>query len=131
MKYIKEFNHLAFFIFLYIVFTMSAIKSCKEVDKPFILEKDYLEIYTNTNIYYVNVNRLEVSNENDNKVQHFKTFRELSVYVSELTAKEANEVEVDVPEEYRAMSLNTPIEGYYNNKTHILTINFKHNYEKR
>lgn len=50
----------------------------------------------------------------------------LSLYTFYLVANKT-EIEIDLPEEYKQINKNTPIEGYYNNKG-VLVIKFKHYY---
>ena len=46
-----------------------------------------LEIYTKENIYFINIDKLEVSNEVDNNIIRFETWGELYQWVGETTAK--------------------------------------------
>lgn len=46
-----------------------------------------LEIYTKENIYYINIDRLEITNETDNNILRFNTWDELYQWVGETTAR--------------------------------------------
>lgn len=130
MKHIKEFNHLAVFFCIILMFLMSPFKSCKETDKPLDTDKEYLEVYTNKDIYYVDVSKLQVTQESTSKVKSFNTFGELSTYVGDITSSEANETFVELPEEYELITKDTPIYGSYDAKRKELNIYLKHNYNE-
>ena len=49
-----------------------------------------LEIYTRENIYFINIDKLEVSNEVDNNIIRFETWEELYEWVGETTARQFN-----------------------------------------
>ena len=101
------------------------ILSCKKQDEKLTTKKDYLEIYTNTNIYYVNLKKLEISNEKTQKVKKFSDLYKLSDWLSTATANDANLSNVDLPEEYQLITPDTPIIGEYDSKSNILYIQFK------
>lgn len=50
-----------------------------------------LEIYTKENIYFINIDRLEITNETDNSILRFETWEELYEWVGETTARQFNE----------------------------------------
>lgn len=99
--------------------------SCNKKEKDLSTKKDYLEVYTNTNIYYVYLNRLQITSEKNNKVKKFKDLYELSEYLSTVTANDSNLANVDLPEEYQLITPNTPIIGEYDPKSNIVYIQFK------
>ena len=113
------------FSLVLVLFSAEIIRSCKKQDEKLTTKKDYLEIYTNTNIYYVDLKKLEVSNEKTQKVKKFSDLYELSDWLSTATANDANLSNVDLPEEYQLITPNTPIIGEYDSKSNTLYIQFK------
>ena len=101
------------------------ILSCKKQDEKLTTKKDYLEVYTNTNIYYVDLKKLEISNEKTQRVKKFSNLYELSDWLSTVTANDANLSNVDLPKEYQLITPDTPIIGEYDPKSNILYIQFK------
>mgnify|MGYP003605885565 CR=1 FL=1 len=101
------------------------IRSCKKQDEKVTTKKDYLEIYTNNNIYYVDLKKLEVSNEKTQKVKRFENLYKLSDYLSTATANDANLANVDLPEDYQKITPETPITGEYDSKSNTFYIQFK------
>lgn len=65
-----------------ITLTGVLLTSCKK-------EAVNLEIYTYKNIYYIN--GLTVTNEATTDTLRFKDMKSLSIYISDITAKESNE----------------------------------------
>ena len=57
----------------------------------YIATKDprYVEIYTNNDIYYVNIDDLTITSESG-KHSTFKTYKELTLAVSKITADDVN-----------------------------------------
>lgn len=101
------------------------VLSCKKQDQKVDTKKDYLEVYTNTNIYYVDLKKLEISNERNQKVKRFENLYKLSDWLSTATANDTNLSNVDLPEEYQLITPSTPIIGEYDLKSNILYIQFK------
>jgi len=53
-------------------------------------EQDYMEIYTPSTIYYVNLKDLHITSESDDTDLHFKNFKELSLFLERRTAEDVN-----------------------------------------
>jgi hypothetical protein len=53
-------------------------------------ESKILEIYTNEDIYFVDVEKLRVANEVNDTIKAFDSFTELNEYISIQTAQDVN-----------------------------------------
>ena len=101
------------------------VLSCKKQDEKLNTKKDYLEVYTNTNIYYINLKKLEISDEKTQKVKRFENLYKLSDWLSTATANDSNLGNVDLPQDYQKITPDTPITGEYDPKSNTLYIQFK------
>lgn len=69
------------FITLLLVFTSCTKENCEE---------DYMEIYTPSTIYYVNLKDLHITSINDDTDLYFKNLEELSLFLKRRTEEDVN-----------------------------------------
>lgn len=61
-----------------------------ETTGVFYPDKRLLEVYTNENIYYIDIVNFTIKSENSYNIIHFDYFEELYMWLSEVTARESN-----------------------------------------
>lgn len=98
----------------------------KKISEPHA-EKGFnwdLEVYTNTNIYYIDFKKNIIKDEVWGNILYFDSSKDLKNYLSFATAEQNRASEIRLPEDYENINEDTDIFGRYDKETGVLTINF-------